>query len=364
MNSSVCVVGTDATMVYDALHNVIAEALGELDPSFALQDFTAKDVTSSGGEPVTPLVMEALNTPPFLVQRRVVVVRDAQSLLADEVASVLAWMSDPAPDVVLVLAVVGTKASKLVKGASSVVEVNVGSRTADRVTFVEAKLAEYRVTIDHDAANKITERLGDDVARVDALARTLQTIYGTAPLNFSHVEPYLGDAGDVPEWDLTDAIDGGDAAKAITVARRMLDSKGRAGTPDREHPAALLPAHGQARGERGPFRRRGRGAARYQGISRDEGLADVPAAGHRTDRHGRALDRRRRRGLKGWRQLRREGPQHRHGRDGTDRRGDTGGPFGQDDPGRPAPLGENAKRYALSFRVAMRFIRPLFLFAA
>ena len=28
MNSSVCVVGTDATMVYDAVHNVIASALG------------------------------------------------------------------------------------------------------------------------------------------------------------------------------------------------------------------------------------------------------------------------------------------------------------------------------------------------
>jgi DNA polymerase-3 subunit delta len=216
-------------MVYDAVHNVIAEALGELDPSFALQDFTAKDVTSSGGEPVTPLVLEALNTPPFLVNRRVVVVRDAQSLVADEVANVLAWMNDPAPDVVLVIAVVGTKANKLVKAANSVVEVNVGSRTADRVTFVETKLTEYRVNVDREGVVKITDRLGDDVARVDALARALQTIYGTAPLMFSHVEPYLGDAGDVPEWDLTDAVDGGDVTKAIVVARRMLDSKGRAG---------------------------------------------------------------------------------------------------------------------------------------
>jgi len=57
------------------------------------------------------------------------------------------------------------------------------------------------VNVDHEAAVKITDRLGDDVARVDGLARTLQTIYGTAQLNFTHVEPYLGDAGDVPEWD-------------------------------------------------------------------------------------------------------------------------------------------------------------------
>jgi DNA polymerase-3 subunit delta len=228
-SSSFVIVGTDATMVYDALHNVVSRALGDLDPSFALEDFTAKDVTTSGAEPVTARVLEALNTPPFLVSRRVVVLRDAQSLVADEVALLLGWMADPSPDIVLVLGVVGTKAHKLVKAAGEVVEVNVGSRSQDRVAFVEAKLTEYRVTSDRDTAQRIATKVGDDVARVDALARTLHSIYGSAPLNFTHVEPYLGDAGDVPEWDLTDAIDGGDATKAIVVARRMLDSKGRAG---------------------------------------------------------------------------------------------------------------------------------------
>jgi DNA polymerase-3 subunit delta len=224
-----CVVGTDATMVYDAVHNVINLALGDLDPSFALQDFTAKDVTASGGESVVPRVLEALNTPPFLVERRVVVVRDAQSLVADEVASIVDWMRAPAPGVVLVLAVVGTKAHKLVKASTEVIEVNVGSRAIERVSFIEAKLVEYRVSVEHATAQRIAEQVGDDVARVDALARTLQAIYGSAPLNFSHIEPYLGDAGDVPEWDLTNAIDSGDATNAIVVARRMLDSKGRAG---------------------------------------------------------------------------------------------------------------------------------------
>ena len=227
-SATICVVGTDATMVYDALHNVVGLALGDLDPSVALEDFTVKDVTSSG-EPVAPRVLEALNTPPFLVPRRVVVVRDAQALVADEVSALLEWMRSPAPSVVLVLAVVGTKAHKLVKGANEVVEVNVGSRPVERVSFVTSKLAEYRVTIDHGTAQKVADQVGDDVARIDALARTLQSIYGSAPLNFSHIQPYLGDAGDVPEWDLTDAIDSGDATKAIVVARRMLDSKGRAG---------------------------------------------------------------------------------------------------------------------------------------
>ena len=228
MAATTVVVGTDATMVYDALHNVVATALGDLDPSFALQDFTVKDVTAAG-ESVVSAVMEALNTPPFLVARRVVVVRDAQGLLADEVGLVLEWMQRPAPDVVLVVAVVGAKSHKLVKAAQDVIEVNVATGAKNRVAFVNDKMKEYRVTIDAGAAARISDQVGDDVARVDALARLLSSIYGSAPLTKSHIEPYLGDAGTVPEWDLTDALESGNATKAITVARRMLDSKGRAG---------------------------------------------------------------------------------------------------------------------------------------
>jgi len=228
MDATTVVVGTDATMVYDALHNVIATALGDLDPSFALQDFTVKDVTNSS-ESVIAAVLEALNTPPFLVSRRVVVVRDAQALLAEESAALLAWMADPAPDVVLAVAVVGAKSNKLVKAARVVVDVNVASGAKNRVAFVHDKMAEYRVVLDARAGARISERVGDDVARVDSLARLLASIYGSAPLNVTHVEPYLGDAGGAPEWDLTDALESGDATKAITVARRMLDSKGRAG---------------------------------------------------------------------------------------------------------------------------------------
>ena len=216
-------------MVYDALHNVLQTALGDLDPSFALQDFTAKDAASSSSESVISRVIEALNTPPFLVERRVVVVRDAQSLLADEVSELLQWIENPASAVILILGVVGTKANKLVKAAGDVVETNVGSRAQDRTAFVAEKFAEYNVSIDRSTAQKIAEVVGDDVARVDAMARTLSSIYGTAPLKFSHIEPYLGDAGDVPAWDLTDAIDSGDATKSIVVARRMLDSRGRGG---------------------------------------------------------------------------------------------------------------------------------------
>lgn len=224
----VTVVGTDPTMVYDALHGLIDEVLGDLDPSVALEDFTAKDVTG-GAESIASRVAEALNTPPFLVERRVVVVRDAQLLGADEAAPILAWTQDPSPATTLLVAVVGAKSNRFVKAATDVVEVNVGSGTRARAEFVEEKFRQYEVVADAEAVQFVADRVGDDVARVDSLARTLRAIYGAAPLKVAQVEAYVGDAGGVPAWDLTDAIDRGDATRAIVTARRMLDSKDRAG---------------------------------------------------------------------------------------------------------------------------------------
>ncbi len=61
-------------------------------------------------------------------------------------------MNAPAPQTVLVLAVVGTKANKLVKASSTVHDVNVSSRPQDRIAYVVSKFSDYGVTIDRNVA--------------------------------------------------------------------------------------------------------------------------------------------------------------------------------------------------------------------
>ncbi len=54
--------------------------------------------------------------------------------------------------------------------------------------------------------------------------------------------PYLGEAGQVPQWELTDAIDAGDVPKAIDRLHRMLEAGDR-------HPLGVLAAlHGHYAG--------------------------------------------------------------------------------------------------------------------
>ena len=52
--------------------------------------------------------------------------------------------------------------------------------------------------------------LGEDAGRLDGILATLTSTYGTGHvLTFADVEPFLGEAGGVPPWDFTDAIDAG-----------------------------------------------------------------------------------------------------------------------------------------------------------
>ena len=172
-------------------------------------------------------ILIALNTPPFLIPTRVVVVRSAFLMGKADTEKLVAWTQNPVPGVTLIVTGKGTKTSPLVKAADRVVDVNVSTRAKDVPEYVRTVFEKYGVKADTQVVRDVAEFIGEEVERVDPLARTLSNIYGTAPLRVEHVTPYLGDKGNVPEWDLTDAVDQGDTAKAVSVVHRMLASEGR-----------------------------------------------------------------------------------------------------------------------------------------
>ena len=69
----------------------------------------------------------------------------------------------------------------------------------------------------------VAETLGEDINRLGALLETLESTFGAgARLHADDIRPFLGDAGAVPPWDLTDAIDRGDTAVALANLSRLL----------------------------------------------------------------------------------------------------------------------------------------------
>src|SRR5438270_13040632 len=87
--------GDDAVLVSEELTRLIGELAGE-DPGFAVEDLT-------GEEPDVGAIVDACSTPPFLADRRVVVVRDIGRFRTDDVDPLLDYPANPLPTTELYL---------------------------------------------------------------------------------------------------------------------------------------------------------------------------------------------------------------------------------------------------------------------
>ncbi len=218
--------GDDPSLVDQATHALCEELVGDGDPSLMVEEFggPGADQFEVGA------VIDACTTPPFLVERRIVVVREAGQLNAADAKRLAAYLDDPLPTTTLVLAggggTVPQALTKAAGAAGGVVDTTVGRGKA-RSQWLAEHLSGGPVRLDGPAASRLAEHLGGDVGRLEGLLDTLAAAYGSgATVTSADLEPFLGEAGSLAPWDLTDAIDGGDTARALTVLHRMLAAGG------------------------------------------------------------------------------------------------------------------------------------------
>jgi DNA polymerase-3 subunit delta len=175
-------------------------------------------------------VVDACLTPPFLIDQRVVVVREAGRLLTADVPRLIEVVNDPLPSTVLILVGGGgTVPAPLVKAitaAGKVIDVSV-NRPGDRKAWLHEHLRHAPVKLEPQAAQLLGQHVGEDLGRVEGLLGALAAAYGPgARISVADLEPYLGEAGNVARYEITDAIDRGDAAAALGVLHRMTDAGG------------------------------------------------------------------------------------------------------------------------------------------
>lgn len=222
--------GADPVLLSSAVSEKVRELIGDGDRSLMLDEFVDDYVMGS--------VIESASTPPFFTDRRVVVVHQHDGTNVDDVDALAAYIREEAEFTDLV--VVWHK-GKILKALADAVKAAGGrsidvmppTRAADRRSWWEEQVAVAGLTLDAKAMGLLVEWLGEDVGRFDGVARTLASTYGTAVITADKLEPFLGERGDVKPWDLTDAIDGGNATKALMVARRMM-------TAGERHPLQIM----------------------------------------------------------------------------------------------------------------------------
>lgn len=228
------VLGEDDSLRNEEVGRLTRRALGDNDRSLALEDFTGDEEDGT----VVGSVVDACRTPPFLADRRVVVLRDAGRFNADQLAPLLSYLEEPLESTRLIVVGGGGALPSKVTAAfrqSAVAEVlstDVAGKQAH--SWVAERLAASPLKLSAPAVALVEEHLGEDLSRLTALLGALEAAYGPAArLGPEELAPYLGRPGSVPPWDLTDAIDNGRAELALTLLHRLLEAGGR-------HPLVVL----------------------------------------------------------------------------------------------------------------------------
>lgn len=221
--------GDDPTLVAEEVRRLVRELAGH--DSMAVEDLSGEDV------PVSAIV-DACLTPPFLADRRVVVAREVGRFRTEELEPLLLWLADPLPTTALILTGGGGQVSQklvnAVKKVGHVVDASVPSGAKGRTSWLVSRLHEAPVRLDAAAGALLGDHLGEDVGRLTNLLEALAAAYGEgARVGVGELTPFLGDAGGVAPWDLTDAVDNGDTAAALGYLHRMLGAGER-------HPLVIL----------------------------------------------------------------------------------------------------------------------------
>lgn len=214
--------GDDPVLTGDAVRQLVTDLVGDDDPAFAVEDLAGDDYDVAS-------VVEAAQTPPFFGDRRVVVARAVGRFTAQDVAPLISYLADPLPTTALVLVGGGGQIVRglldAVKKSGHVVEAGAPSGGKARQTWLASQLKAAPVALDPAATALLTAHLGEDVGRLPALLELLTAAYGEgARVTEDEVLPFLGEAGGVAPWELTDAIDRGETAAALENLHRLLGS--------------------------------------------------------------------------------------------------------------------------------------------
>jgi DNA polymerase-3 subunit delta len=249
VTSAYLVRGSDPQLRERVVGELVAQLLGPDDPTLALEEITipgragvgsgssgaagdddgsgASGVAAGGAEgrdAAVAALLNAASSPPFMTEHRIVVARDVGALTAGDVDGIVRYLDDPLDTTILVFVAGGgtmppalTKKLKEVKAEERAPE----SEKTDKVLIGEAH--EAGVLLSPDAARLVTSHLGEDAGRVGALVAVLASAFGPGvTLGADDVRPYLGEAGTVPSYQLTNAIEAGDPATALEILHRLM----------------------------------------------------------------------------------------------------------------------------------------------
>lgn len=217
--------GDDEVVLRDAVRLLVDDLVGDEDRSLVVEELDVGSVDDDGRDPLLALV-DAAQTPPFLTEHRVVLGRITEKReRAELVQPLVDYLVDPLPSTLLVLEWRQGKIPKsLLEAVTRVGGAQVDTSPGRKVgEWVAQHLSDAGLKVDGEGRSRLVTWVGDEPSRLLGLIDLLRSTYGAGPkISLAEIEPFLGDDGGVPPWDLTDAIDRGDRTTALDLLQRMI----------------------------------------------------------------------------------------------------------------------------------------------
>lgn len=198
----------------------------------AAVDPAAKDLvfaTYYADETVPEAIVVDAQTLPFLAERRVILVRNAERYNAESAAGpLLAYLDDPNESTVMLL--VTNRADKRTKFYKACtkngVVVECAALAEREVTqWIEAETQALGRAIERNAVREIVLRVGTHLSDVNNALTLVINFIGEseAPITEEHVTAACADVAEEEIWALTDAIAASQAGEALNALRKLLD---------------------------------------------------------------------------------------------------------------------------------------------
>jgi len=222
------ITGDDERLISARLSSLVDELIGDADRASVYESYDFAVVQADDREAAVAQVVNAAQTQSLFADFRVVVARNVNTTPLD-VSPLVEYLKSPAEQCHLVMTASGrvpkALADALKKAGAADFATTPPSKRRELTEWYKQQFVEAGLKIDAVALEEVAEWLGQDSARLPGLLDVLASTYGHKQrLTYDDVSPFLGDAGHVQPWDLTDAIDSGDTANALFMMRRMLRS--------------------------------------------------------------------------------------------------------------------------------------------
>lgn len=213
--------GKEELLLERALRRLRDMVAAEGDPDFDFDTFSGENARADD-------VIAAANTLPFLSPRRLVIVRDADKMTADELGLLAGYAKDPSPVSTLVLVATSiarnTRIYKAIDALGGVSEYAAPTKS-ELPSWVSKLFSAKGRAITRDGAEALVRAVGKDLRRLDSEADKVIAYAGEKQqLERSDVEAVVVETAPTSIFEFLDALGARDAASALGLLGDLVDS--------------------------------------------------------------------------------------------------------------------------------------------